>query len=162
MKTNKGQSLFEVLIALSIMAVIIVGLINVTTISVRNTTFSRNNSAATRYAQEAAEWLRGQRDAGWNTFVAQGTVKVHCLDTLTWSNINNCNTTSTPPEQIPNTPFFREVDIDCYRNAGGAVVLCSDASADTLQANITVRWVDAQGSHTVSTPTQFTNWRGNQ
>lgn len=157
-KTNSGQSLFEVVIALAVISVVMVGLINVTTISIRNTSFSRNNTLATRYAQEAMEWLRGQRDASWNTFVGFGTTATYCLDTLSWGNPNACGAT----ELISGTSFTRSVALTCFRNSGTVAVACNNVAADTLQATVSVVWTDAQGSHTVSTPIQFTNWRGTQ
>lgn len=156
MKNLLGQSLFEVVIALAVISVVIVALINVTTVSIRNTSFARNNTVASRYAQEATEWLRGERDTSWTTFVGYGLTSVHCLDSLTWTNLGNCSSA----EVIPNTPFTRQVTIACFSNGGTIVAgLCTNANVDTLQATVTVQWTDAQGSHTVSTPVQFTNWR---
>src|SRR3989304_3745944 len=63
-----GQSLYEVVFAIGIAAIIITGVLVVSTTSVRNSTFSKNNSQATKYAQEAMEWLRAERDVDWAIF----------------------------------------------------------------------------------------------
>ena len=63
--TNFGQSLFEVVFAVAIAAMILVGIVSLATTSTRNSIFSRNNSQATKYAQEVVEWLREERDKDW-------------------------------------------------------------------------------------------------
>ena len=60
---QKGQSLFEAVVALAISALIIVAVVALVASSIRNASFSRNVTLASRYAQQATEWLRGQRDA---------------------------------------------------------------------------------------------------
>ena len=69
MKKNQGQSLVEMVIAIGVVLIVIVALVAVTTISVRNASFSRNQVLATRYAQEAIEKIREYRaSVDWNTF----------------------------------------------------------------------------------------------
>ena len=67
-KQEKGQSLIEVLVALALVVLVILALIAVTTISVRNATFAKNQSLATNYAQEAIEGARELRDSDKETF----------------------------------------------------------------------------------------------
>ena len=80
---NKGQSMFEVVIALFIIAMIIVGVVSLTTVSVSNS-FFKNKTLAGKYSQEAIEWLRSQTKADFTTFKtsASGT---RCLKTLAFS-----------------------------------------------------------------------------
>lgn len=160
MKNISGQSLFEVVVALAVISVVIVGLINVTTISIRNTSFSRNNTSATRLAQEATEWLRGERDAGWTTFITNAhNSSVYCLNSLIW-NSGNCLTNETIQGN-----FYRQVSFLCYINSPPTPPTlppaCNTIGVNIVEANVSVVWTDAQGSHTVSTPTQLTKWKGN-
>jgi len=69
MKKSSGQSLVEMIIAIGIVLIIIVALVAVTTISVRNASFSRNQSLATKYAQETIEKVRAYREQNsWEDF----------------------------------------------------------------------------------------------
>jgi len=47
---NKGQSLFEVVVALAISALIIITLVSVVGNSIKNATFSKNKTLAANYA----------------------------------------------------------------------------------------------------------------
>lgn len=66
---NQGQSLLEVVIALGIIVVVLVGLVRVTTLSVRNTSSSQNEAQTARYGTEVSEWLKNEKDIlGWVSF----------------------------------------------------------------------------------------------
>jgi len=70
-KQEKGQSLIEVLTALAVVVLVILALITVTTISIRNATFAKNQSLATSYAQELIEEARDLRDSDKETFFTE-------------------------------------------------------------------------------------------
>ncbi|HUS59771.1 MAG TPA: prepilin-type N-terminal cleavage/methylation domain-containing protein [Nevskiaceae bacterium] len=71
MRREKGQSLIEVLVALAVMAIVILALVRVTTVSIRNATFAKNRALATKYAQEGMEKVRAYRDeVVWETFTS--------------------------------------------------------------------------------------------
>jgi len=55
---NLGQSIIEVIVALSLIAVVVLGLVKVTIISINNAGFARDQRAATKYAQEGIEGAR--------------------------------------------------------------------------------------------------------
>ena len=146
LSTNSGQSLFEVVVAVGLSALILVGIASLSSASVRNSGYSRNNAQATKYAQEALEWLRSQRDAGWNNLLdhSNDTGKVHCINTLPPSawDVIVCQ------DMISGTTFSR------------TVTLTTDSSdSNKIDAFVTVSWTDAQGTHNVKSQTRFTNWR---
>ena len=62
MKNSKGQSLIEVVAGLAVMMIVVLSLVSVTTVSVRNAGFSRNQMLATKYAQEWIEEARNLRN----------------------------------------------------------------------------------------------------
>jgi len=66
--TNSGQSIIEVIIALSLVVVVMVGLITVTTRSIKNSSFARDQRTATKYAQESLENSRKLKEDDPNTF----------------------------------------------------------------------------------------------
>lgn len=68
-KYNSGQSLVEVVIAISVIAIGILAIAKVATKSISNTTFARNKALATRYAQDTIEKIRQYRDKNnWEKF----------------------------------------------------------------------------------------------
>ena len=144
MKYEKGQSLFEVVLALAVAALIIISIVALATISIRNANFSRNQSLATRYAQGAIEWLRGQRDEGWDAFTTRALTPLWCLKSLSWTDaiIGGCGSSGF----ISDTIFKREISFTIL-------------DASSIDTEVKVYWQDAQGLHETKTVTTFTDWR---
>lgn len=139
--TGYGQSLFEVVIAVGLAALILSGVVSLAAVSVRNSSFTRNNAQATKYAQEAMEWIRSQRDTNaWEDFDnnATGAPINICGFPIDWS-------TACP---ISGTIFSRT-----------ATLTLEGGDPDKIIAVVTVSWTDAQGVHDVNSQTRFTNWR---
>lgn len=140
-----GQSLFEVIISVGVAALIVTALVSLASNSIRNATFSRNNTLASKHAQEATEWLRGERDNDISTFMTNVQIPTWCLDLLDWSQASECGAS----DFITGTPFLREV----------AFAITPLSGKNLITATITVSWNDAQGYHEVVSVTQFTDWR---
>jgi type II secretory pathway pseudopilin PulG len=158
---EKGQSLFEVLFAIAISALVVAGVASLASVSVRNSSYSRNNSIATRFAQEATEWLRSERDADWTTFLTNVRASAtYCLDSLSWTNTGIC----TSAEAVSGTTiFFREVTFTCLKENLAppppfTSAVCADPDINNVEAKVEVSWTDAQGIHSVTTNTRFTDW----
>ena len=147
MKNESGQSLFEIILSLAIITLIIVAIVALTATSIRNTTFSKNKTLASRYSQEATEWLRGERDADFNAFETRTLTPLYCLPSLTWSSatIGAC----TSGQEIANTLFRREVSFSLSVVNGKTLI----------QAGVKVYWTDSQGLHEVRSVTNFSDWR---
>lgn len=144
-KSIKGQSLFEVVIALGISAIVVVALVGLTSTSIRNATFSKNKTLAGRLAEEATEWLRGERDEDVVTFVTNSQTPIWCLTNLNWANPGACGS----GDEVAGTRFMREL------------VFSEDAGTPEtiIEANVRVWWSDSQGEHEVRSATNFTDWR---
>jgi len=150
-KTEKGQSLFEVVLALAIATLIVVALVALASSAIRNSTFSKNKSLATRYSQEATEWLRGERDADWDIFYARTVNPLYCVKSLSWTeaSIGSC----TSGQEITGTVYKREIGFTRSTVDVGGV------PKNVVEAEINVYWQDAQGIHEVKSVTNFTDWR---
>jgi len=65
-----GQSIIEVIVALALIAVVILGLVRVTISSINNASFARDQRGATKYAQEGIENARKLKEENeavfWN------------------------------------------------------------------------------------------------
>lgn len=143
---NKGQSLFEVVLALALSTLIIVALVSLVSNSIKNSTYSRNKTYATHYTQEASEWLRGQRDGDWDVFSTNYLFcptppHVQCFDTLAWGNCGACSDT-----EFIGDLFKREISF-------------SDIEADSVTVEVKTYWTDSQGIHEVRSNTILTDWR---
>ena len=140
---QSGQSLFEVVFAIAVVAIIISGVVALSATTVRNSSFSRNNALATNYAQEAAEWLRSERDNNWVIFSGRSNTSgvTWCINALTWvSGVCSGN--------ISGTIFMR------------TVTLTTDiVDPNTIQAVVLAIWADSQGNHQTKTTMTLTNWK---
>jgi len=135
-KLNKGQSLYEVVFAIAIATLVMTGVVVLSTSAVRNSTFSKNKAEATKYTQEASEWLRGQKDANWDNLAGNlGANK--CLGSLNWS-----AACSISPDSI----YSRSVSL-------------FETPSGDIEAQIMVTWSDGLGEHQVKTVVTYTNWR---
>jgi len=147
-KQIAGQSLFELVIAIGISALIIVVLVSLTSNALQNAAFAKNETLAGNYAQEATEWLRGQRDSDVNNFetkVSSSFNVVKCFNTLSWGAIGKCGTDET----ITGTPFVRQITFTLLDNPTKTIV----------EADVTVSWTDSKGLHEVTNATDFSDWR---
>jgi Tfp pilus assembly protein PilV len=140
----KGQSMFEVVLALFIMALIIVGVVFLSTSSIANSAFSRNKTIAGRYSQEAIEWLRGQRDSNPALFITNAT-GTWCLSNLSFTSHIACGSSTF----VTGTIFKRQV------------IFTEDGSTtDTIiKAEVQTSWTDSKGIHTAKSITEFTDIR---
>jgi len=144
-KIQAGQSLFEVVVAIAISALIIVTIVSLVSNSLRNATFSRNNAQAASYAQAATEWLRTQRDNNIAVFLTNVSTTSWCFKDLSWSISGAC----IQSENIPGTPFLRQGNFSTTLSGGKTLIT----------ADVVVSWNDSQGEHIVTNSTNFTDWR---
>lgn len=142
---EKGQSIFELVIALAVTVLIITGIIQVVTISIRNANFSKTQAEATRYAQQATEWLRAERNSGWDTFYSRAATGDWCLKDLGWTGPGVCR----PDDFISQTSFLRSLKL-------------RSSDAKTVNAEIRVSWTDSQGRHESKVDTVLVNIKTTQ
>lgn len=144
---ESGQSLFELVIALSVITMVMIALVALGTVSVRNVTLSKNRNLATRLNQEAVEWLRQQRDEDWGNFSTRAVTQYYCLSdpSLSWANFGQCGA----GEKVGGTIFLRELEF---------TIVDPIPATETIRANIRVYWNDAQGYHETSSSNFYTNW----
>lgn len=122
---SQGESLVEIIIAIGIVTLVITALISAVTVSMANVQYARNKAQATKYAQEAIEWLRSQRDdLSWTQFVSHassGGTK-YCFSSLDFTLPGVCTT-----QLISGTIFARDVTL-------------SDSVVGQVQATVKVSW----------------------
>lgn len=148
---ESGQSLFEVVVAVAISALIIVAIVSLVTNSIRSAVYSKNQSNANDLAQKTIEWLRGQRDQDIQGFFNKvdpsiGGSPVYCFKSLDWTDPTACLDGDVVSG---NTLFTRQGD---FR-------LTIDSGKTVAETEISVSWTDSQGEHKVVNTTNFTDWR---
>lgn len=136
-----GQTIVEVLVAVALASLAFVGLLALGGLSVKTTSYSRNQNQATFYSSQVPDWLRDLRSLyGWEaiadkfTLDATGNLVTYCLTTLPTDEASfralspqNCLETSV----IPNTVFLREVQVDL-----------SNLGNKSLNLTVNTSWVD--------------------
>lgn len=144
-QNEKGQSFFEMIVAITVISVGLIALAGLVSRVIANTTFSKYQTLATRYTQEATEWIRGQRDDSWANFYARSSSagRVWCLrDINSWGTSGSCGSSST----IAGTPFRREATLQRI-------------SQDIIRVTVITSWNDSNGIHDSRTIIELTNWK---
>ena len=147
MKNEEGQSLFEVVLALGVITAILVGVGSLSVNAIRNASFSKSKTLSGRFAQEATEWLRRQRDTDFSLFKTHALAANWCLTGLDWSKNRICGQSDS--DKIPNTFLFRQAAFSIDSVSGKTVI----------RAIVKVYRNDAQGHHEVRSATSFSDWR---
>ena len=144
----KGQSLFEVVVAVAVSSLIITAVVALAASSIQNSSYSRDKTIASNYVQETLEWLRQEKEKHTGLFRSYvinttGADLTYCFDSLSWPvNPGTCSAS----ENIEGTNFFREVVIPaCY----------GFCSADIVEVEIKVTWQDSKGSHIISSSSEL-------
>ncbi|RJR30414.1 hypothetical protein C4564_00345 [Candidatus Microgenomates bacterium] len=147
-KNQKGQSLFELVLAVVVVGVVMVVLVRLVSKTINNTTFARDRTLALRHTQEAVEWLRGQRDANWGQFLGRSSVagSKYCLQSLSFSANGACGSGAT----IDNL-FTRE----------GVLARSTEplTGRELVEVVVTTGWSDSEGYHESRVSTVLTDWR---
>lgn len=138
-KNSFGQSLFEVVVAVGVIALVMVAVLSLGTTSVRNSNFAKNGAIATKYAQEGTEYARQARDSDWALFFAQATgLAIPAGNISVWPPSGTC--------YIGTTIFCRTITL-------------TQVPANEVDVLVLVQWTDSQGTHSVRNATSLTKWR---
>jgi Tfp pilus assembly protein PilV len=157
MKNQKGQTILEIVISLSVLALVLGGLVVVIINSLKNSQFSKNQAQATKLAQEGLETIRSMK-SNENCYVVYGGTNYYWTTSPStgkssiWSgtagtvlsptskyslNLASCSLTAptSPPQLISNT-FTRTINLD------------QDSGLTTrIKVTSAVSWNDISGSH---------------
>jgi Tfp pilus assembly protein PilV len=141
---QKGQSLFELLVALTIITLIVVSLIIVSLWSIKNSNYSRNKTNSSRTVQETIEWLRNERNIDWDSFYyhCQEAANI-CLTSLDWSTSKKAK--CGDGDVITGTTFRRDVTFETV-------------SKEEISIMVSLNWEDKEGLHTTRASTVLTKW----
>ena len=136
---QSGQTTAEILLAIGVIALVLVGLTKTTTMALRNAQFAKNKSSATKYGQETLEAIRAYRDQNnWDTFKTS----------------SNCS----PAFPALSAPFDnpRSVVCNCYESGNPNPVVCTGADVDKVEITVIISW--DSGDHEVELATFLSKW----
>lgn len=150
-----GQSLLEVMFATIVIALALVALLSSVIASLRNSRVSNEQTAATKYAEEASEWMRQMRDQqGWGFFSsaienrATGGTLTYCLPAMpaNFSALLAAQAGACDAEDvIPSTVFRRQV-------------VLTVVSPTTINVVVQVIWPGRSGDIITNLQTQLGDW----
>lgn len=142
MTKRKGLSLIELLIAVGVISVILVGITAVATRSVNIQTYSKEQAQATKLAEEQIERVRAFRDRnGFSALTCASQCSIQ-------SNLSRSTTTLT----VSNFTIWFTV-----RQPG----VCPTRAGFTQMREVvaTVQWTDRRGTHQARKTECFSDWR---
>lgn len=145
---GKGQSLFEVVVAISISALMVTGIVILASNSIQNSSYSRDKTLASTYAQQATEWLRKERDQNYEVFASKALYErsidiYYCLDDLSWPNSPGWCSEGSFVEG--SSIFTRVIKFPS----------CNPCNPDLVEAEVDVYWDDSKGNHNVISTTEL-------
>lgn len=159
LRESFGQSLFEVIIALGVIALILTSVVFLSTRSVTTSDYAQKRSEATQLAAETIEWLRLER-RDWNDFrffVSTGGYirdyqRVWCLVDLSFNWPPSIPAYCSPVDYISGSEVYRrEAEFSCYETTWGLPnplggVNCSDPNrVNLISVKVRIYFGDSQG-----------------
>lgn len=159
---QQGQSLVEVIIALGVLMVVVVGFTNIVLTSLQNAKFARNQEEANQIARNAMEIVRVIRDQGtatsdsppvsWDTIWNRSGYPINsdgrCYqisnDTFPNYTLSELNCTN-PKQPVMGSIYTREIR---FLDPGGS-------ARDYLIVQVTVEWREAAGIRSVELSTNI-------
>lgn len=110
LKQTAGFSLIEILVFITILSFVFIAAAALGTVSIRNSQNAQNKILATRYGEELMDWLRGQKEADWQAFLAKSNPTPYCFSqepvSLPWPAAGACST-----NPLINSLFEREATL---------------------------------------------------
>lgn len=150
--STRGQTLFELVIALGVGTLIVTSIVALVTASLRNSNFAKNKTEANKYTQEALEWLRSEKERDWAGFWARSAnPSFWCLVTPSWPGSQGQCSGS---QYITGTSFIRQVNLDQDQidtDGNGT------KDTDIVITTVTVSWDEGGRTHKSEATTQLGN-----
>lgn len=139
---KKSFSLIEVLIFISVLSLFFVAALSVTTFNIKNMKIQEHKILAVKYAEEAIEWLKQEKEDEWFTFIARaGSSQNYCLNGLNWGSTGACG-----ENYILGAPSIFKRDLS---------IVNSGTPVNQVSAVVTVAWKEGDIDFNVPIKTVF-------
>lgn len=148
-----GQSLVEVVVALGVVAALAVALVTTSLVTQRTSLQAKNNTQATKLAQQTIEQMRVLRDRKGFDSLSTGscfTLNTTNSDPAMWT-LPACSGATLNGEVVTlnNTDFRRKI-----------AIATPSGTANQKQVIVTVEWTDSGGNQKVTNTTILSNCVG--
>jgi type II secretory pathway pseudopilin PulG len=150
---QSGQSLFEVILALAITALMLTAIVTLTSRGVATSTNSKLKTQANRYVHNAMGFIRSEKErlvaiGGWtlfvNTIVPSPPDDVWCMTDLAFNYNGECTADMYVLDQ-DNTRIFKRT-------------MKATIDQNTIKIEVWVRWKDEKGDHETYSISNISNW----
>ncbi|MBP9797565.1 type II secretion system protein [Candidatus Woesebacteria bacterium] len=145
---QKGMTLLEVLIFVTMITLIFITIASATTQSIKKTIYNQQKIIATHYAEEAQEWMRGEKESDWAIFSARSD-ETYCLN----AGITACNAAGSCWD---SRAACGATDYSLGGKYKRSSVLTTNGSR--IDVITTVEWVDGSNTYSVPINTTFSRW----
>ena len=146
---QKGFSLIEVLIFITIISIFFVVTASISISMIRNTKINERKVIAIRYAEELLEWLRAEKDIDWNVFTTHAPTagQEYCFN-------------ADPSGWINSPPCLYELDSLYKRTVKLTGLNTPPPDNTTYQVNVevVVEWLESGSIYNVPLHTTFSIW----
>lgn len=141
LKNSKGIILIEAILALAVISIVLTALVTALVSSLNTSTFSREQSVATSYAQEGLEIARNQKDIDFGNF--QNLNGAYCLSAADTAVTDDSSTSYSNPNcsEIENK-FSRII----YVNSSGNDPVGTSKCENSVYVASVVFWTDSKCS----------------
>jgi type II secretory pathway pseudopilin PulG len=146
-KKSGGQSLLELLVALTLIMLVVVAVVGLAAVSIKASYFAKRETASKRYAEEAMEWLREYKKNNWHDLLANkadadpGDIDF-CLNNLNFSTAGACTS-------FLGGIYKRELKIYKYD--------LNPPQKPKVDVEVLVSWSDSSGNHLTRLKSIFTS-----
>ena len=142
------MTLLEVLIFTTMITLIFLTIASATTQSIKKTIYNQQKIIATHYAEEAQEWMRGEKETDWAVFSARSDA-TYCLN----ENISTCDVAGSCWD---NRASCGVSDYSLGGHFKRSSVLTTNGSL--IDVTTTVEWIEGQNRYSVPIHTTFSRW----
>lgn len=164
---RRGQTLIEVLIAFAVTVIIGLGLVSAGLATQKAANAARNETQATKLAQEYAEKLRVLRDVkGWNLFISyldSGSGHEYLLGSTEsaiikdWR-LDNLTTTAPCDEGAPSPMRGEKITLDNVDFCRRIYVANYTAGSQSILFRVEVGWKEGSNTRSAKAETNFSRW----
>ncbi len=151
MSTKRGASLIELLIAIGVLAIFLPALATGIIYSGRGKVQEETRVQAVSKLRETEEALRQVREAGWNSFSANGTYYPR-VSASAWGLVSGASTSAGLTTSV--------VISDVYRDSNGVIASSGTVDPSTKKVVTTVSW-NSPIANSVSSTTYMTRYLDN-
>ena len=163
---QKGTTLLEVIFTIVVIGMVLGALITAVNYGLSNAQYARNKALATKYGQEAVEWLRNERSfLGWSEFYAKACSVsgcAYCVDTLPACPAAGscCNSPNPPGACWPGSASCTPTQVinDQFDSFHREVTLEQDG-VDKVNVQVRVFWQQGNRDSEIELNTYLTRWQ---